>query len=197
MHIIENDNGTVTVICTARSGVVTSVTFTPDTAERVTAAAECLPGDPEEAEDDLYLALSRVCRAPATYVAAQQRVADLLDEMNDEVNPAEVEVSPLGDFTWRYWWFHGAGTRRLYHLLTSDVVTLGQLVEEAYRTGVELTYSDVPDDVDVYRVARLGDYYAGAPYWADREVTRYVENTLIVGCGGLAADAPILARKTA
>lgn len=196
MHITEND-GTVTATCSARSGAVTSVTFTPDTAESVTAAAECLPGDPEQAEDELYLALSRVCRAPATYIAAQQRVADLLDEMAEEVDPAEVELSPLGDFTWRYWWFHGAGTRRLYQLLTSDVVTLGQLVEEAHRTGVELTYSDVLDDVDVYRVARLGDYYAGSPYWADRAVTRYVENALIVGCGGLAADAPILARKTA
>lgn len=197
MHITENDDGTVTATCSRRSGVVTSVTFTPDTAETVTAAAECLPGDPEAAEDDLYLALSRICRAPATYVAAQQRVADLLDEMDDEVAPAEVDVSDADSFTWRYWWFHGAGTRRLLRLLTTDVVTLGQLVEEAHRTGVELTYSDVLDDVDVYRVARLGDYYAGPPYWADREVTRYVENALIVGCGGLAADAPELARKTA
>ena len=197
MHIFEHDDGTVTATCTARSGVVTSVTFTPDTAARVTAAAECLPGDPEEAEDELYLALSRVCRAPATYVAAQQRVADLLDEMDEEVDPAEVEVSTPDSFTWHFWWFHGAGTRRLYQLLTSDVVTLGQLVEEAHRTGVELTYSDVPGDVDVYRVARLGDYYAGPPYWADRAVTRYVEHALIVGCGGLAADAPELARKTA
>lgn len=197
MHITENDDGTVTAICTARIGEVTSVTFTPDTAARVTAAAECLPGDPEQEEDELYLALSRICRAPATYVEAQQRVADLLDEMADEVAPAEVDVSDVDSFTWRFWWFHGAGTRRLYRLLTSDVVTLGQLVEEAHRTGVELTYSDVLDDVDVYRVARLGDYYAGAPYWADREVTRYVENALVVGCGNLAADAPILARKTA
>lgn len=197
MHITENDDGTVTATCSRRSGVVTSVTFIPDTAARVTAAAECLPGDPEQAEDELYLALSRVCRAPATYVAAQQRVADLLDEMDDEVHPAEVEVSPLGDFTWRSWWFHGTGTRRLYQLLSSDVVTLGQLVEEAYRTGVKLTHSDVLDDVDVYRVARLGDYYSGAPHWADREVTAYVENALVVGCGNLAADAPILARKTA
>ncbi|OFT69487.1 hypothetical protein HMPREF3130_08275 [Corynebacterium sp. HMSC14B06] len=197
MHIFEHDDGTVTATCSRRSGVVTSVTFTPDTAERVTAAAECLPGDPEEREDDLYLALSRVCRAPAAYVAAQQRVADLLDEMNDEVNPAEVELSSLGDFTWRQWWFHGAGTRRLLRLLFSDVVTLGQLVEEAHRTGVKLTYSDVLDDVDVYRVARLGDYYAGPPHWADRAVTAYVENALVVGCGNLAADAPILARKTA
>lgn len=197
MHITENDDGTVTATRSRRSGVVTSVTFTPDTAEGVTAAADCLPGDPEEAEDDLYLALSRVCRAPATYLAAQQRVADLLDEMSDEVDPSEVEVSLLGDFTWRHWWFHGTGTRRLYRLLTSDVVTLSQLVEEAHRTGVELTYSDVLDDVDVYRVARLGDYYSGPPYWADREVTAYVENALVVGCGGLAADAPILARKTA
>ncbi|OFO26456.1 hypothetical protein HMPREF3053_09920 [Corynebacterium sp. HMSC064E07] len=197
MHITENDDGTVTATCSARSGVVTSVTFAPDTAARVTAAAECLPGDPEQAEDDLYLALSRVCRTPATYVAAQQRVADLLDEMNDEVHPAEVELSSLGDFTWRQWWFHGAGTRRLYRLLTSDVLTLGQLVEEAHRTGVELTYSDVLDDVDVYRVARLGDYYAGPPHWADRAVTRYVENALVVGCGNLAADAPLFARKTA
>lgn len=117
--------------------------------------------------------------------------------MAEEVDPAEVELSPLGDFTWRFWWFHGAGTRRLYQLLTTDVVALDQLVEEAHRTGVELTYSDVLDDVDVYRVARLGDYYAGAPYWADREVTRYVEQALVVGCGGLAADAPELARKTA
>lgn len=108
-----------------------------------------------------------------------------------------MELSSLGDFTWRFWWFHGAGTRRLYQLLTSDVVTLGQLVEEAYCTGVELTYSDVLDDVDVYRVARLGDYYAGPPYWADRAVTRYVEQALVTGCGNLAADAPILARKTA
>ena len=197
MHIFENDDGTVTATSSRRSGVVTSVTFAPDTAARVTAAAECLPGDPEQAEDDLYLALSRICRAPATYVAAQQRVADLIDEMDEEVNPTEVDVSDLDSFTWRYWWFHGAGTRRLLRLLTSDVVTLGQLVEEAHRTGVELTYSDVLDDVDVYRVARLGDYYAGPPHWADREVTRYVENALIVGCGGLAADAPILARKTA
>lgn len=197
MHIIENDNGTVTATSSRRSGVVTSVTFTPDTAAQVTAAAECLPGDPEEAEDELYLALSRICRAPAAYVAAQQRVADLLDEMADEVNPAEVEVSLLGDFTWRAWWFHGAGTRRLLRLLSSDVLTLGQLVEEAHRTGVKLTHSDVLDDVDVYRIARLGDYYAGAPYWADREVTRYVEHALVTGCGGLAADAPILARKTA
>lgn len=74
MHITENDDGTVTATRTARSGVVTSVTFAPDTAARVTAAAQCLPGDPEQAEDDLYLALSRICRAPATYVAAQQRV---------------------------------------------------------------------------------------------------------------------------
>lgn len=197
MHIFENDDGTVTATCSTRSGVVTSVTFTPDTTAQVTAAAECLPGDPEQEEDELYLALSRICRAPATYVAAQQRVADLLDEMDEEVHPAEVELSSLGDFTWRYWWFHGAGTRRLYQLLTSDVVTLGQLVEEARRTGVELTYSDVLDDVDVYRVARLGDYYAGAPYWADRAVTRYVEQALVTGCGNLAADAPILARKTA
>lgn len=197
MHITENDDGTVTATCSRRSGVVTSVTFIPDTAARVTAAAECLPGDPEQEEDDLYLALSRVCRAPATYVAAQQRVADLLDEMDDEVHPAEVYVSPLGGFTWRGWWFHGAGTRRLYQLLSSDVLTLGQLVEEAHRTGVQLTYSDVLDDEDVYRVARLGDYYAGAPCWADREVIRYVENALIVGCGNLAADAPLLARKAA
>ncbi len=197
MHITENDDGTVTATCSRRSGVVTSVTFTPDTAERVTAAVACLPGDPEQAEDDLYLALSRVCRAPATYVEAQQRVADLLDEMSDEVDPSEVEVSLLGDFTWRAWWFHGTGTRRLYQLLTSDVLTLGQLVEEAHRTGVELTYSEELDDVDVYRVARLGDYYAGPPHWADREVTRYVEQALVTGCGGLAADAPILARKTA
>lgn len=84
MHIFEHDD-TVTATCSRRSGVVTSVTFTPDTAARVTAAAECLPGDPERAEDELYLALSRVCRAPATYVAAQQRVADLLDEMAVEV----------------------------------------------------------------------------------------------------------------
>ncbi|OFR93338.1 hypothetical protein HMPREF2860_01380 [Corynebacterium sp. HMSC064E10] len=197
MHIFEHDDGTVTATCSTRNGVVTSVTFTPDTAAGVSAAAEYLPGDPEEAEDDLYLALSRVCRAPATYVAAQQRVADLLDEMADEVAPAEVELSPLGDFTWHFWWFHGTGTRRLYQLLTTDVVTLGQLVEEAHRTGVELTYSDVLDDVDVYRVARLGDYYAGAPYWADRDVTRYAEQALVTGCGNLAADAPILARKTA
>lgn len=197
MHITENLDGTVTATCTRRNGVVTSVTFAPDTAETVTAAAECLPGDPEQAEDDLYLALSRICRAPASYVAAQQRVADLLDEMADEVAPAEVDVSDLDSFTWRFWWFHGAGTRRLLRLLTTDVVTLGQLVEEAHRTGVELTHSDVLDDVDVYRVARLGDYYSGAPYWADREVTRYVENALVVGCGSLAADAPILARKTA
>ncbi|WP_049189459.1 hypothetical protein [Corynebacterium sp. 212_CJEI] len=197
MHIFENDDGTITATRSRRNGVVTSVTFTPDTAERVTAAAECLPGDPEQAEDDLYLALSRICRAPATYVAAQQRVADLLDEMSDEVDPSEVEVSLLGDFTWRAWWFHGAGTRHLYQLLSSDVLTLGQLVEEAYRTGVQLTYSDVLDDVDVYRVARLGDYYAGPPHWADRAVTRYVEHALIVGCGNLAADAPILARKAA
>ncbi|MGY0604937.1 hypothetical protein [Corynebacterium amycolatum] len=197
MHIFENDDGTVTATSSRRSGVVTSVTFTPDTAARVTAAAECLPGDPEQAEDDLYLAMSRICRAPATYVAAQQRVADLFDEMDEEVHPAEVEVSMLGDFTWRSWWFHGTGTSRLHQLLTTDVVTLGQLVEEAHRTEVELTHSDVLDDVDVYRVARLGDYYSGAPHWADREVTAYVENALIVGCGGLAADAPILARKTA
>lgn len=197
MYITENDDGTVTATCNKRSGVVTSVTFTPDTAARVAAAAECLPGDPEQAEDELYLALSRVCRAPATYVAAQQRVADLLDEMDDEVNPAEVEVAATGGFTWRQWWFHGAGTRRLYQLLTSDVVTLGQLVEEAHRTGVQLTYSDVLDDVDVYRVARLGDYYAGPPHWADRAVTAYVEQALVVGCGNLAADAPLLARKTA
>lgn len=197
MHIFEHDDDTVTATCTRRNGVVTSVTFTPDTAARVTAAAECLPGDPEQSEDDLYLALSRVCRAPATYVAAQQRVADLIDEMDEEVDPAEVELDDVDSFTWRFWWFHGTGTRRLLRLLTTDVVTLGQLVEEAHRTGVELTYSDVLDDVDVYRVARLGDYYAGAPHWADREVTRYVENALIVGCGGLAADAPILARKTA
>lgn len=197
MHIIENEDGTVTATCSRRSGVVTSVTFTPDTAAGVTAAAECLPGDPEQAEDELYLALSRVCRAPVTYVAAQQRVADLLDEMADEVNPAEVELDDVDSFTWRAWWFHGTGTRRLLQLLTTDVVTLGQLVEEAHRTGVELTYSDVLDDVDVYRVARLGDYYAGPPHWADRAVTRYVENALIVGCGGLAADAPELARKTA
>lgn len=197
MHTTENDDGTVTATCTRRNGVVTSVTFTPDTAARVTAAAKCLPCDTEQAEDDLYLALSRICRAPATYVAAQQRVADLLDEMAEEVDPAEVELSPLGDFTWRYWWFHGAGTRHLLRLLTSDVLTLGQLVEEAHRTGAQLTYSDVLDDVDVYRVARLGDYYSGAPYWADRAVTAYVEHALIVGCGGLAADAPELARKTA
>lgn len=197
MHIFEHDDDTVTATCTRRSGVVTSVKFTPDTAARVTAAAECLPGDTEQAEDDLYLALSRVCRAPVTYVAAQQRVADLLDEMADEVAPAEVDVSDVDSFTWRHWWFHGTGTRRLYQLLTSDVLTLGQLVEEAHRTGVQLTYSDVLDDVDVYRVARLGDYYAGSPYWADREVTRYVEQALVTGCGNLAADAPILARKTA
>lgn len=197
MHITENDDGTVTATCSRRSGVVTSVTFIPDTAARVTAAAECLPGDPEHAEDELYLALSRVCRAPATYVAAQQRVADLLDEMANEVAPAEVDVSDLDSFTWRFWWFHGTGTSRLHQLLTTDVVTLGQLVEEAHRTGVELTYSDVLDDVDVYRVARLGDYYAGPPHWADRAVTAYVEHALMVGCGGLAADAPLLARKTA
>jgi len=197
MYITENDDGTVTATCSKRSGVVTSVTFTPDTAERVTAAATCLPCDPERAEDELYLALSRICRAPATYVAAQQRVADLLDEMDEEVDPAEVELDDVDSFTWRFWWFHGAGTRRLYRLLTSDVVTLGQLVEEAYRTGVELTYSDVLDDVDVYRVARLGDYYAGPPYWADREVTAYVEQALVTGCGPLAADAPLFARKTA
>lgn len=173
------------------------MTFTPDTTAQVTAAAECLPGDPEQEEDELYSALSRICRAPATYVAAQQRVADLLDEMADEVTPAEVELSSLGDFTWRFGRFHGAGTRRLYQLMTTDVVTLGQLVEEARRTGVELTYSDVLDDVDVYRVARLGDYYAGPPYWADRAVTRYVGQALVTGCGNLAADAPILARKTA
>lgn len=197
MHITENDDDTVTATCTRRNGVVTSVTFTPDTTAGVTAAAECLPGDPDQAEDDLYLALSRICRAPAAYVAAQQRVADLLDEMDDEVAPAEVDVSALDSFTWRQWWFHGAGTRRLYQLLTSDVLTLGQLVEEAYRTGVELTYSDVLDDVDVYRVARLGDYYSGPPHWADRAVTRYVEQALVTGCGNLAAGAPILARKTA
>lgn len=63
------------------------MTFTPDTTAQVTAAAECLPGDPEQAEDELYLALSRICWAPATYVAAQQRVADLLDEMDEEVHP--------------------------------------------------------------------------------------------------------------
>ncbi|MDU3109976.1 hypothetical protein [Corynebacterium sp.] len=197
MYIFENDDGTVTATRSRRSGVVTSVTFTPDTAESVTAAAQCLPGDPEQEEDELYLALSRVCRAPATYVAAQQRVADLLDEMADEVNPAEVELDDVDSFTWRFWWFHGAGTRRLLRLLSSDVLTLGQLVEEAHRTGVELTYSDVLDDVDVYRIARLGDYYAGPPHWADREVTAYVEQALVTGCGGLAADAPILARKTA
>lgn len=59
MHIFEHDDGTVTATCTRRSGVVTSVTFTPDTAERVTAAAECLPGAPEEREDELYLAPGR------------------------------------------------------------------------------------------------------------------------------------------
>lgn len=87
--------------------------------------------------------------------------------------------------------------RRLYRLLASDVLTLAQLVEEAHRTGVELTHSDVLDDMDVYRVARLGDYYAGVPYWADREVTRYVEQAIATGCSHLAAEAPILARKTA
>lgn len=185
MHITENDDGTVTAATTRATIVgispIVSVTFTPDTADEITAAAMCLPGFYAKTEDVLYLELSRVCRAPAAYVEAQDTVAAMFDELDDDVEPEAVEKQSEDCFIWRDWRFRGEGAARLFDLATAETLTLAQLVEEAQRAGVYMVRTGLEGNADVSRVARLGDYCGGTPHWAGREVNAYFEQAIAEG----------------